>query len=155
MKKLLLPLLLLMIAALTGCASVPMATPEADQKAKAFASPSSDMASLYILRDSQLGGALKKMIKIDGQNIGETAPYTYFHVFAKPGKRTLSTQSEFSDNSLDLTLEAGKNHYVRNYMKMGVFIGGANLEVVEEAEAKQAINENCKLAQPVSDTAIY
>ncbi|HQT05420.1 MAG: DUF2846 domain-containing protein [Gammaproteobacteria bacterium] len=155
MKKLLLSYLLLAVLVLTGCATVPMASPEADQKAKAFATPSSDMASLYIFRDSQLGAALKKMVKIDGQNIGETAPNTYFHIFAKPGKRTLSTESEFSDNSLEVSLEPGKVHYVRNYMKMGLFIGGANLEIVDGSEAKQAIHESCKLAQPVSDKSIY
>lgn len=140
---------------LSGCASVPMASKEADDRAKTFSLATNDKASLYIFRDSTFGGALKKTLKIDGQAIGESAPETYFHIFATPGKRTLSTESEFSDNALEVNLEAGKSHYVRNYIKMGLFVGGANLEVVADDEAKKAIIESCKLAEPVNPKAVY
>jgi uncharacterized protein YceK len=156
MKKYTLVLLAVLSSlVLSGCATVPMASKEADDKAKTFSLATNDKASLYIFRDSTFGGALKKKLKIDGQVIGESAPETYFHIFATPGKRTLSTESEFSDNSLEVNLEAGKSHYVRNYMKMGVFIGGANLEVVADDEAKKAIVESCKLAEPVSSKVVY
>lgn len=155
MKKILLSSLLFAFLALAGCASVPMATPEADQKAKTFTAPSTQMASLYIFRDSPFGAALRKKVKIDGQEIGDTASGTYFNIFAKPGKRTLSTESEFSDNHFEIVLEAGKAHFVRNYIKMGVFVGGANFEIVDEAEAKLAIKESCKLAEPTVKKELY
>ncbi len=152
MKKILLSSLLLAFLALAGCASVPMATPEADQKAKAFASSSSSVANVYIFRDSLIGTIFKKMVRIDGQDIGETAVLTYYSVAAKPGKRVISTESEFGDNSIELNLEAGKNYYVRQYLMM---VAGVKLEVVEEEEAKKAITESCKLAQPVTNKTVY
>ncbi len=155
MKKMTLGILFASAVLLGGCATVPMGSGEADQKAKTFAQPSNDKAGLYIFRDSMLGAAITKQIGIDGQVIGLSAPETYFHVYATPGKRALSTQSEFSDNTLEVNLEGGKNHYVRNYIKLGVFVGGANFELVEESEAQKAINESCKLAKPVSDKEIY
>lgn len=153
LKKLLAPVFLL--AALSGCASVPMESPELDMKAKTFSQPTSDKAGVYIYRDSMLGSALTKLIKIDGQVIGATAPGMYFYIQAKPGKRTFSTQSEFSDNTLEVNLDGGKNYFIRNYIKLGVFVGGANLELVDEAEAQKAITENCKLATPTGGKDIY
>ena len=132
-----------------------MESNEADKQAKAFSQPASDKAGVYIYRDSMLGAALYKAIKIDGFVIGASAPETYFHIYATPGKRVFATQSEFSDNTLELNLEGGKNHFIRNYIKFGVFVGGADLEVIEETEAKTAISENCKLATPSGGKEVY
>lgn len=126
-----------------------------DKKAKTFSQPPSDRAGVYIYRDSMLGSALTKLVKIDDQIIGTTAPGMYFHIQAKPGKRILSTQSEFSDNTLEVNLDGGKNYFIRNYIKLGVFVGGANLELADETEAKTAITENCKLATPTGGKEIY
>lgn len=144
-----------LILSVTGCATVPMESNEADKQAKTFSQPSNDKAGVYIYRDSTLGGALTKLVKIDGQAIGLTAPETYFHIYATPGKRVFATQAEFSDNTLEINLEGGKNHFIRNYIKLGVFVGGADFEVIEEAEAKTAISESCKLATPSGGKEVY
>ena len=52
---------------------------------------------------------------------------------------TIATESEFSPNELTLATEAGKNYFVRQYMKMGVFVGGAGLETVDEVQGKAAV----------------
>lgn len=78
-------------------------------------------------------------MKIDGQVIGETAPKTYFYRNIAPGSHVLATESEFSDNTLNLEAVAGKNHYVRQSIKMGVFVGGAKLTEVSEFEGQQAV----------------
>ncbi|MDD0842829.1 DUF2846 domain-containing protein [Pseudomonas sp. Gutcm_11s] len=129
------------VALLSGCASVPMESAEKDQALKAFPTPPQDQAGLYIFRDSSLGPALKKTVKVDGEVIGETAINTYFYRTVTPGEHVLATESEFGDNSLTLNAEAGKNHYVRQYIKFGVFVGGANLEQVSEAEGRKAVAE--------------
>ncbi|MCK4711050.1 MAG: DUF2846 domain-containing protein, partial [Gammaproteobacteria bacterium] len=97
-------------------------------------------------RNSSFGGALKKSVYIDGELIGETAPMTYFFKEVHAGKRKLSTESEFSENDLILDTESGKNYFVRQYIKMGVFVGGANLELVSMENGKKGVLE-CKLAQ--------
>jgi len=133
-------------AVLTGCASVPMESPEKDQAHKAFATPSQDQAGLYIFRDSSFGAALKKTVKINGEPIGETAANTYFYRTVSPGPLVLATESEFSDNTLELNAQAGKNHYVRQSIKMGLFVGGAKLTEVTEEEGRKAVLST-KLAQ--------
>ncbi|MCF7203531.1 DUF2846 domain-containing protein [Pseudomonas oligotrophica] len=133
-------------AVMTGCASVPMEAPEKDQAFKAFPAPPQDQAGLYIFRDSLLGAALKKTVKIDGEVIGETAANTYFYRTVTPGSHLLATESEFSDNTLELDAQAGKNHYVRQSIKMGLFVGGAKLTEVSDEEGRKAVM-NTKLAQ--------
>ena len=71
--------------------------------------------------------------------IGESGPDVFFYTEATPGKHTLSTESEFSPNDLALMLEAGKNYFYRQFIKMGLMKGGADLEAIPEAEAKPVI----------------
>jgi len=134
------------VALLSGCASVPMESFEKDQALKAFPTPPQDQAGLYIFRDSSLGPALKKTVKVDGEVIGETAINTYFYRTITPGEHVLATESEFGENTLNLNAEAGKNHFVRQYIKFGVFVGGANLEQVSEAEGRKGVSQT-SLAQ--------
>jgi hypothetical protein len=134
------------LAVLSGCASVPMDTPQADAALKTFAAPSGDQAGLYIYRDSFAGQALKKTVTLDGVAIGETANRTYFHRLITPGNHVVGTESEFSDNNINLLAVAGQNYYLRQSIKMGVFVGGAKLEVIPEATA-QAHLQKCELAK--------
>jgi hypothetical protein len=78
--------------------------------------------------------------------IGETAPNTYFYKEIAPGEHQLSTESEFSENNITLKAEAGKNYFVQQYIKMGVFVGGANLKMVPEEEGKIQVRK-CGLAK--------
>jgi Protein of unknown function (DUF2846) len=137
----------LSLSVMVGCASVPMASKELDAKAKTFAVPSEGKAGLYVYRDSSLGAALTKKVSLDGQVIGATASKTYFYTEVLPGSRTLATESEFSDNVLGIAVQVGKNYFVRQYIKLGVFVGGANLELVDEKTGKEGVLQ-CELAAP-------
>jgi hypothetical protein len=128
-------------ALVTGCASVPMESKEASEQAKRFAPPPQGQAGLYIYRTAGVGGALKKDIWVDGKCVGQSAPNVFFYEAVKAGQEhTIVTESEFSPNEIKLAVANGINYFVRQYMKMGVFVGGANLEVVGEEEGKAAIN---------------
>ncbi len=127
-------------ALLTGCASVPMESKETSDKAKAFATPSQGLAGLYIYRTAGVGGALKKDILVDGKCVGESAPNVFFYEQVKGGQEhTITTESEFSPNEIKLAVADGINYFIRQYIKMGVFVGGADLEVVSEADGKEAV----------------
>ena len=139
--------LIFVFALLSGCASVPMGDKTADADAKKFAAPAPEVARLYVYRNAMVGAALTKRVTVDGVVIGETASKTYFVRNVAPGKHTLGTQSEFSDNTLDLDVVGGKNYFIHQYMKIGLFIGGANLELVSEEEGKKGVEE-CQLAAP-------
>jgi protein involved in sex pheromone biosynthesis len=131
---------------LSGCASVPMASKEADSSLKQFVTPNESKAGLYVYRNSLVGQALKKSISLDGVVIGETANKVYFYKEITPGNHTLATESEFSDNSIDFKADGGKNYFARQYIKIGVFVGGAGIEMVDEEVGKKEVSE-CGLAQ--------
>lgn len=125
-----------------GCASVPMESTQNSDQAKKFNAPTAGYAGLYIYRSGSYGGALKKDVFVDGKCIGETAPNIFFYEEVKGDtEHKLATESEFSANELVLQTQAGKNYFVRQYIKMGVFVGGANLEQVNEENGKAEITK--------------
>lgn len=143
------PLSMLMLAGcaiFSGCASVPMAAKEQDAALKSFTAPAPDKAGIYIYRDTFGGQALKKNLYIDGVLIGESANKVYFYEEVSPGVHKVSTESEFSDNELELNTAGGKNYFLEQYIKMGLFVGGANLKAVSEEEGKKGV-QSCKLAR--------
>lgn len=127
---------------LSGCASVPMESETVSAKAKAFNPPTDGNAGLYLYRTSGMGTALKKDIWLDGKCIGESAPNVFFYEEVKGNEEhKISTESEFSPNDLFLKTETGKSYFIKQYMKPGVFVGGANLELMEEGEGKKDVAE--------------
>lgn len=123
-----------------GCASVSMESKENSDAAKKFGPPASGNAGLYVYRSGSFGAALKKDIWVDGKCIGESAPNVFFYEQVKAGEEhKISTESEFSPNDLMLKAAAGVNYFVRQFIKFGVFVGGAGLELVSEEEGKKDI----------------
>jgi len=96
---------------LSGCASVKMASKEDDTTLKNFTLPPLDKAGLYIYRNSFVGQALKKDVYVDSVLIGETANEVFFYVEISPGTHTISTESEFGENSIIFQAEGGKNYF--------------------------------------------
>ena len=124
----------------TGCASVKMASKDESAKAKEFSAPSAGKAGVYIYRNSFVGKALKKDIFIDGECVGESAPDVFFRAEVEGGKvHKIDTESEFSPNTIELMLDSGKNYFIRQFIKMGVLVGGAGLEQVTEEKGKADI----------------
>ena len=144
MNKTKITLLLTVVSILlfSGCSSVPLEPKNIAEKAKAFNPPPKGHAGIYIYRDSALfGAALKKNIWIDNKFLGESIPKVFFYQLVKGNQEhIIATQSEFSPNKLTLRTESGKNYFVRQYIKIGVFMAGANLEVVDSETAKKAIS---------------
>lgn len=127
---------------IAGCASVPMETAELTEEARLFKAPEEGYAGLYIYRDSFMGKALKKDIWVNDKCVGESAANVFFYE-EYPGDQEylISTESEFSPNSIKLLLEAGKNYFVRQYIKIGLLVGGADLEVEDQEVGKAAISK--------------
>ena len=147
---------------LSACVtSVPMGNADVSSKAKIFAPPSEGKAGLYVYRSGILGGALKKDIWVDGHCLGTSAPNVFFYTEVDGDKEHMvTTASEFSTNSLSLHTEAGKHYFVRQYIKIGAFVGGANVKQVSEAEGKAEVMKlnmaatgqclrTCSLSQPL------
>ena len=131
---------LIAIAALSGCASVSMETKDKSDAAKRFTQPSIGSAGIYVFRSGGPGGALKRDLWINTKCLGQSAPNVFFFEEVRGGEEyTISTESEFSPNDLIVKTIAGNNYFVRQYMKMGVFVGGANLELIGEEEGKKIV----------------
>ena len=125
---------------MTGCASVNMASKEESDKAKQFAAPNPGNAGLYVYRDSFVGKALKKDIWVNGKCLGESASDVFFYTQVEGGKtHKIETESEFSPNALEVFMEAGKNYFIRQFIKLGAFVGGADLEQIPEEQGKAAV----------------
>lgn len=133
---------------MSGCASVNMAAKEDSAKAKEFNAPSQGNAGVYVYRNSFVGKALKKDIWIDGKCVGESAPDVFFYTEVEGNKKhKVDTESEFSPNTLEIMFVAGKNYFFRQFIKMGVFVGGAGLEEVPEEQGKSDIAK-LEMAKP-------
>jgi hypothetical protein len=125
-----------------GCTSVPMESNVKSMMAKEFNSPENDKSGLYIYRSGILGSALKKDIWVDETCIGESAPNVFFYTEVECNKEhKISTESEFSPNDLNIKTECGKNHFFSQFIKFGIFVGGANIEGVSEAEGKNEVQK--------------
>ncbi len=141
MKKALFAAVLVAVTFLSGCASVPMESKENTALAKQFNTPSEGNSGLYVYRSGSFGGALKKDVWVDGDCLGETAPDMFFYKEVKGDEQhKIATESEFSPNDLLLDTETGKNYFIRQYMKIGVFVGGAGVELVDEEKGKKDIS---------------
>ncbi len=130
------------VVLIAGCASVSMENKEASEAAKKFGQPGNGNAGVYIYRSGSFGGALKKDLWIDGKCIGESAPNVFFYEEVKGDvEHKISTESEFSPNDLIVKTMAGVNYFVRQFIKFGVFVGGAGLELVQEDEGKKEVSK--------------
>ncbi len=145
-KKLFVLLFVIATLSFIGCAKVPMAPPEQDTALKEFNPPPVDQSGIYVYRNCFVGAALKKTVYLDSKAIGESAEDVYFYTTTSPGNHVLSTESEFSNNDLEIETEGGQNYFVEQYIKLGVFVGGANLRLVDEETGKKGVL-GCNLAE--------
>ena len=136
-------ILIAFIATLSlGCASIPIESSKKNEEALKFVSPSEGKFGLYIYRKGILGSALKKDVWLNGKCIGETAPNIFFYEEVEGDKEyKISTESEFSPYDLVVKVKSGMLYFIRQYIKLGLFIGGAGLEIVDDEEGKKAVSE--------------
>ena len=126
---------------LTGCAKVDMAPETKSLQTKQFKTPPKGKSGIYIYRDSFFGAGVSNSLYIDDKLIGKTAPYVFLYKEVNAGKHKIFANSSFGTDEMSLTTESGKNYYIRNYIRMGFFSGGANLEKIEETKAQKEISK--------------
>jgi len=136
----LLILLCAMIAGtLAGCASVPMASTEADSSAKQF-QPAKGYSNIYVYRNETFGAAIAMTVSLDGKVMGKTGAQTYFLWVVAPGKHEITSHTE---NTSRITIDAkeGRNHYVWQEVKMGMWQPGSELHEMSEQEGRKGVLE--------------
>ncbi|MFT6086273.1 MAG: hypothetical protein ACI9UD_001537 [Glaciecola sp.] len=135
-------IILTMFALLSGCASVPMASLEADQSAKQF-NVDSNKANIYLYRNESMGGAIAMPVALDGRIAGKTASKTYFYWSVEPGEHEITSLTE-NTARIKVNAKAGQNHYIWQEVKMGMWTARSQLHEVVEDKGKQAVKD-CKL----------
>ncbi len=140
-------ILSVIIFAISGCSSIPLSSPVESENAKRFSSPNQGKAGLYVYRDSFLGPTLKKDIFLNDKCIGASVANVFFYEEIDGNvDYEVSTESEFSPNKLRFKSETGKNHFIRQYIKVGLVVGGAGLEIVSPETGMSAIRRLNKAA---------
>lgn len=140
-------LLVVLLGLLTACASVPMASKEADAKAKRFA-PAEDKVGIYLYRNDNLGAPFDMTVVIDGRVVGKTGPRTYFYWELPPGRHEVTSLTENTDTVV-IDTETGKNYFVWQEFKIGMGLSKgqvhSKLHRVDAKTGMAGVRE-CKLA---------
>ena len=132
------------LAALSGCASVPMASDAADGAAKTF-SVRPGFSNIYVYRNQSFGSAVAMTVAVDGVVVGTTAADTYVVVEVRPGAHTVQSKSE-DESSIRITAGPGQNYFVYQEVTMGRFRARSLLHAVDEKQARDDLEE-CRLVE--------
>jgi hypothetical protein len=138
-------LVLLAMVFFAGCASVPMASADADAAAKRFESVAGK-STIYIYRNEVFGGAVALTVSMDGKIVGRTGSKTFFALDVDPGAHEISSIAE-NTSTLKLNTAAGKRYFVWQEVKMGLWQPRSQLHEVDEATGRKAVLE-CKRLAP-------
>lgn len=131
-----------LLAAISGCASVPMAPADADQLAKQFV-PVQGKATVYVYRNEGFGGAIKMGIYVDEKPIGQTAPHTYLRLVLAPGMHKIRGHAE-NHSEIELDAKAGENYFIWQEVKMGWGSARNQLQLVDTETGVKGVHD-CKL----------
>ncbi len=139
MKKPILFLVPFLFVLLNGCASVSMTSLEADRQAKEFV-VASDKSNIYLYRNEMFGGAIAMPVSLDGQMAGRTGPKTFYLWEVEPGRHEVVSHTE-NEARLRLVTEPGKNYFIWQEVKMGMWTARSQLHEVAEEEGRAGVLE--------------
>ena len=135
-----------------GCASPIIATADKDVAAKDFVPPH-NKASLYIYRDENFGMLYGMAITVNGKGIGETGAKSYFRLNLPAGTYTVGSHAEnYTDTQV--AMEAGKNYFVWQEVKFGIWLPRSELRQVDEKTGKAGVLGSRLITPLISDEDI-
>jgi len=137
-------LMVIALAALSACASRPLADADTDALAKLMR-PVEGKAVIYVFRNETYSAPWPVGLTLDGKNMGSTDANTYFRWSVEPGQHIIATHAE-NNEGLVLETEAGKVYYVWQEISMGYFQPRSTLIEVDRPTAEVALR-NCYLLQ--------
>lgn len=127
-----------LIAALTsGCASAPLATPEADTLAKQMR-PATDQAIIYLFRNETYSAPWSIKVTLDGKDMGGTSADSYFRWTVPAGEHIIVSHTQNAAGLL-INAEPGRIYYVWQSINMGFFRPRSELKLVDRATAEIAL----------------
>lgn len=151
MKKIVLYVLLVVTALLTGCSTGPKFSEVKDR----IPALKTDMGRIYFYRDDSLfGAAIQPSIRLNNEIVGVSKPGGFFYVDAKPGKHEAICATEVTRKAV-FTLEAGQTRYIKTSVGLGIIAGRVYPELVEnslgESEVMQIVYIGDQMPQYIKD----
>ena len=134
---------LALVTLTSGCASVPMASLEADQQARQF-QVEPGTSNIYLYRNETFGSAISMPVSLDGKIAGNSGPQTFFLWKVAPGPHEVASHTEHT-SSITINAMAGHNHFVWQEVKMGMWQADSALQEVTEEVGRKGVLE-CKRA---------
>lgn len=123
-------LLLLLAAALAGCAS----GPKYSEVKGSIPELGPEQGRIYFYRPSAIGAAVQPNILLNGTVVGEMVPQGFFYVDRSPGTYLATARTE-SEASLQIPLAASETKYVRASISLGILVGRPSLILVDAKDA--------------------
>lgn len=137
-----LPLFVLLLAVLAGCASTPQASRQRDAEAKQFITHPAT-AAIYIYRtDFHSDDDGDPVLYVDGRLIGAPLRQSFFRVDVNPGMHLLNGMGP-DLGMLRIETRPGRNYFV----ELQVVSGNSFFAVVEPQLAQRAIIACCELLE--------
>lgn len=147
---------LALLALLSGCATVPLARPGLDQRAKALA-PTASTAILYFYRPtSPVGGAVRVGVYVDEARVGVLAPGTFAAFALRPGEHKVGARAA-TGTDRTLVAEAGRTYFLKAAPSISWSGGapGASLDPVDSEPTARSELESCSLVADWAAESIH
>jgi hypothetical protein len=123
---------------LAACATGPRATPQADADARLYrAAP--DKAVVYLIRDYGYVFATGVKVTVDGKDMGETYPGSYFRWELPPGEHVIVSLTE-PPATLSLNTAPGGIYYVWQDIHVGFLRAHSELRVVDQTTTRAVLD---------------
>jgi hypothetical protein len=129
--------IVIVVALLAGCASQPLAKPEADTLAKLMKAVP-DKAVIYLIRNEPTSAPWPIRVTLDGRDVGETGAETYFRWTVEPGEHMIVSYTENAAGIM-INAEQGRIYYVWQDIRMGLFQPRSKLKLVDRTTAEIAL----------------
>ena len=138
----------IMLASLLGaCASVPMASSDADIQAKQFQPPSAGQATLYVFREGMLGAAIALNASLGQRMLGQLGPDNYFRVDVQPGDYDTRCSSTENARSITVRIATGETRFVEFAPRFGFVVARCAIFEVTEQQGRSAIAHGKRAAE--------
>ena len=130
-------------AALGACASVPMASPDADIQAKQFQPPSAGQATLYVFREGMLSAGMAVNASVGQRTLGQLGADSYFRVDVQPSDYDMRCGATENSSSTTVSIATGETRFVEIATR---FARCTILEVTEQ-QGRSAIAHGKRAAE--------
>ena len=118
---------LIMTAVLGACASGQKFT----TLQATFVPSKSEGGRIFFYRPSAFGAALRPVVLLNDERVGEAQSWGFFFIDRSPGNYVVVTSTEVT-RKVSFTLEAGQTRYIRFSTSFGFFVGHVYGELVDD-----------------------